>query len=148
MSRNVLSLLALATAGAVLSLAGAAPAAAEVFVAKLRLFRVPEMLAGSFALAFVDLDFDFDFFLPFSEATAPPMMAPTISPATTSPLSARAGFGAMGENGVREREAITAPLARDLNFIASLRNSVERFEILPHVNTAFADRKTGIPNTA
>lgn len=32
---------------------GAALAAAEVFVAKLRLFRVPEMLAGSFALAFV-----------------------------------------------------------------------------------------------
>jgi formate hydrogenlyase subunit 4 len=32
---------------------GAALAAAEVFVAKLRLFRVPELLAGSFALAFV-----------------------------------------------------------------------------------------------
>jgi formate hydrogenlyase subunit 4 len=28
-------------------------AAAEVFVAKLRLFRVPELLAGSFVLAFL-----------------------------------------------------------------------------------------------
>lgn len=33
--------------------AGAAVAAAEVFLAKLRLFRVPELLAGSFVLAFL-----------------------------------------------------------------------------------------------
>jgi formate hydrogenlyase subunit 4 len=36
-----------------LALLGGALAAAEVFVAKLRLFRVPELLAGSFALAFL-----------------------------------------------------------------------------------------------
>jgi len=36
-----------------LTLLGGALAAAEVFVAKLRLFRVPELLAGSFALAFL-----------------------------------------------------------------------------------------------
>jgi formate hydrogenlyase subunit 4 len=34
-------------------LAGAAVAAAEVFMAKIRLFRVPELLAGSFVLAFL-----------------------------------------------------------------------------------------------
>jgi formate hydrogenlyase subunit 4 len=36
-----------------LLVAGAAVAAAEVFMAKLRLFRVPELLAGSFVLAFL-----------------------------------------------------------------------------------------------
>ncbi len=36
-----------------LLLAGVAVAAGEVFLAKLRLFRVPELLAGSFALAFL-----------------------------------------------------------------------------------------------
>jgi formate hydrogenlyase subunit 4 len=34
---------------------GAALAAAEVFIAKLRLFRVPELLAGSFVLAFLSV---------------------------------------------------------------------------------------------
>jgi formate hydrogenlyase subunit 4 len=34
---------------------GAALAAAEVFIAKLRLFRVPELLAGSFLLAFLSV---------------------------------------------------------------------------------------------
>lgn len=41
---------------------GAAVAAFEVFVAKLRLFRVPELLAGSFALAFLAVTASF--FLP------------------------------------------------------------------------------------
>ena len=36
-------------------LLGAALAAAEVFIAKLRLFRVPELLAGSFVLAFLSV---------------------------------------------------------------------------------------------
>jgi len=36
-----------------LLVAGAIVAAAEVFMAKLRLFRVPELLAGSFVLAFL-----------------------------------------------------------------------------------------------
>src|SRR5690606_27029819 len=68
-------------------------------------------------------DFDLalvDFFLAFSLATAPPMMAPTISPATTSPLSARAGCG-IGESGEMDRATMAAPLARYLIFIASLR---------------------------
>ena len=34
---------------------GALLAAAEVFIAKLRLFRVPELLAGSFVLAFLSV---------------------------------------------------------------------------------------------
>lgn len=38
-----------------LLVAGAALAAAEVFIAKLRLFRVPELLAGSFVLAFLSV---------------------------------------------------------------------------------------------
>ena len=36
-----------------LAIAGALLAAVEVFLAKLRLFRVPELLAGSFVLAFL-----------------------------------------------------------------------------------------------
>jgi len=36
-----------------LALLGSALAAGEVFLAKLRLFRVPELLAGSFVLAFL-----------------------------------------------------------------------------------------------
>jgi formate hydrogenlyase subunit 4 len=36
-----------------LLLAGAAVAIAEVFMAKVRLFRIPELLAGSFVLAFL-----------------------------------------------------------------------------------------------
>ena len=36
-------------------LAGALLAAVEVFLAKLRLFRVPELLAGSFVLAFLSV---------------------------------------------------------------------------------------------
>ena len=49
----------IAVAGLVLALVvklavlGSALAAGEVFLAKLRLFRVPELLAGSFVLAFV-----------------------------------------------------------------------------------------------
>jgi formate hydrogenlyase subunit 4 len=43
--------LALATLAAKVGLLAAALAAAEVFLAKLRLFRVPELLAGSFVLA-------------------------------------------------------------------------------------------------
>jgi formate hydrogenlyase subunit 4 len=38
-----------------LLLAGALVAAVEVFLAKLRLFRVPELLAGSFVLAFLSV---------------------------------------------------------------------------------------------
>ena len=38
-----------------LLLAGAAIAAVEVFLAKVRLFRVPELLAGSFVLAFLSV---------------------------------------------------------------------------------------------
>jgi formate hydrogenlyase subunit 4 len=38
-----------------LVLAGALVAAAEVFLAKVRLFRVPELLAGSFVLAFLSV---------------------------------------------------------------------------------------------
>ena len=34
---------------------GALLAAVEVFIAKLRLFRVPELLAGSFVLAFLSV---------------------------------------------------------------------------------------------
>jgi formate hydrogenlyase subunit 4 len=40
-------------AGAKLALLGGSLAAFEVFVAKLRLFRVPELLAASFVLAFL-----------------------------------------------------------------------------------------------
>ena len=36
-----------------LAVLGSALAAGEVFLAKLRLFRVPELLAGSFVLAFL-----------------------------------------------------------------------------------------------
>ena len=42
---------ALAALAAKILLAGAILAAGEVFLAKLRLFRVPELLAGSFLLA-------------------------------------------------------------------------------------------------
>ncbi|MER7546172.1 respiratory chain complex I subunit 1 family protein [Actinomadura sp.] len=42
---------AVAAIGAKVAAAGAALAAAEVFMAKLRMFRVPELLAGSFVLA-------------------------------------------------------------------------------------------------
>ncbi|HEX2705367.1 MAG TPA: NADH-quinone oxidoreductase subunit H, partial [Candidatus Lustribacter sp.] len=45
--------IALAALAVKLTLAGAAVAAVEVFLAKLRLFRVPELLAGSFVLAFL-----------------------------------------------------------------------------------------------
>jgi formate hydrogenlyase subunit 4 len=38
-----------------LLLAGSIIAAAEVFLAKVRLFRVPELLAGSFVLAFLSV---------------------------------------------------------------------------------------------
>jgi formate hydrogenlyase subunit 4 len=38
-----------------LLLAGALVAAVEVFLAKVRLFRVPELLAGSFVLAFLSV---------------------------------------------------------------------------------------------
>ena len=38
-----------------LLVAGVALAAFEVFIAKLRLFRVPELLAGSFVLAFLSV---------------------------------------------------------------------------------------------
>jgi formate hydrogenlyase subunit 4 len=40
-----------AAIAAKVAVAGAALAAAEVFMAKLRMFRVPELLAGSFVLA-------------------------------------------------------------------------------------------------
>jgi formate hydrogenlyase subunit 4 len=46
-------LVAVAALVAKLLVAGAIIAAAEVFMAKLRLFRVPELLAGSFVLAFL-----------------------------------------------------------------------------------------------
>jgi formate hydrogenlyase subunit 4 len=46
----VVAILALA---AKLLVAGALIAAAEVFMAKVRLFKVPELLAGSFVLAFL-----------------------------------------------------------------------------------------------
>jgi formate hydrogenlyase subunit 4 len=46
-------LIAVAALVAKLLVAGAIIAAAEVFMAKLRLFRVPELLAGSFVLAFL-----------------------------------------------------------------------------------------------
>jgi formate hydrogenlyase subunit 4 len=46
-------LVAVAALVAKLLVAGAVIAAAEVFMAKLRLFRVPELLAGSFVLAFL-----------------------------------------------------------------------------------------------
>ena len=36
-----------------LAITGALLAAVEVFLAKLRLFRIPELLAGSFVLAFL-----------------------------------------------------------------------------------------------
>ena len=45
---------ALALTGKLL-VAGAAIAAGEVFLAKVRLFRVPELLAGSFVLAFLSV---------------------------------------------------------------------------------------------
>ena len=45
-------LVGVATGAVKLLLAGALLAAVEVFLAKLRLFRVPELLAGSFVLAF------------------------------------------------------------------------------------------------
>jgi len=45
---------AVALAAKVLVLGGAV-AAAEVFLAKVRLFRVPELLAGSFVLAFLSV---------------------------------------------------------------------------------------------
>lgn len=44
-----------ATTTVKLLLVGAALAAVEVFIAKLRLFRVPELLAGSFVLAFLSV---------------------------------------------------------------------------------------------
>ena len=68
-------------------------------------------MAGALDFDLLDFDLPLDFFLPFSLATAPPMMAPTISPATTSPLSARAGCG-MGERGEMDRATMAAPLAR------------------------------------
>ena len=46
-------LIAVAALGAKLLVAGGLIAAAEVFMAKVRLFRVPELLAGSFVLAFL-----------------------------------------------------------------------------------------------
>ena len=46
-------LIAVAALGAKLLVAGGMIAAAEVFMAKVRLFRVPELLAGSFVLAFL-----------------------------------------------------------------------------------------------
>ncbi len=46
-------LIAVVALGAKLLVAGALIAAAEVFMAKVRLFRVPELLAGSFVLAFL-----------------------------------------------------------------------------------------------
>ena len=46
-------LIAVAALGAKLLVAGGLIAAAEVFLAKVRLFRVPELLAGSFVLAFL-----------------------------------------------------------------------------------------------
>ncbi|NED54870.1 formate hydrogenlyase, partial [Micromonospora aurantiaca] len=42
---------AVAAIAAKVALAGGALAAGEVFMAKLRMFRVPELLAGSFVLA-------------------------------------------------------------------------------------------------
>jgi formate hydrogenlyase subunit 4 len=48
-------LIGVAATTAKLLLAGAALAAVEVFLAKLRLFRVPELLAGSFVLAFLSV---------------------------------------------------------------------------------------------
>ncbi len=59
------SLTALPLAAAVftakVALLGAALAAAEVFMAKLRLFRVPELLAGSFLLALLAVATSFFF---------------------------------------------------------------------------------------
>jgi formate hydrogenlyase subunit 4 len=46
-------LIAVAALGVKLLVAGGLIAAAEVFMAKVRLFRVPELLAGSFVLAFL-----------------------------------------------------------------------------------------------
>lgn len=48
-------LVGVATGAVKLLLAGALLAAVEVFLAKLRLFRVPELLAGSFVLAFLSV---------------------------------------------------------------------------------------------
>jgi formate hydrogenlyase subunit 4 len=48
-------LVAVPASAAKLLVAGAALAAVEVFLAKLRLFRVPELLAGSFVLAFLSV---------------------------------------------------------------------------------------------
>jgi formate hydrogenlyase subunit 4 len=48
-------LLGLLASTAKLLAAGALLAAVEVFLAKLRLFRVPELLAGSFVLAFLSV---------------------------------------------------------------------------------------------
>jgi formate hydrogenlyase subunit 4 len=47
------TLVAVVALGVKLLVAGAVIAAAEVFMAKVRLFKVPELLAGSFVLAFL-----------------------------------------------------------------------------------------------
>ena len=52
---GVCALVGLAAIVVKLLLAGALVAAVEVFLAKLRLFRVPELLAGSFVLAFLSV---------------------------------------------------------------------------------------------
>jgi formate hydrogenlyase subunit 4 len=48
-------LIGVATSSVKLLAAGALLAGVEVFLAKLRLFRVPELLAGSFVLAFLSV---------------------------------------------------------------------------------------------